>query len=91
LELAKRTIDEGLSVRKLEEAAKETPVVPVPPRKAAPKTMSPELTAFQDAMREAFGVKTVVNGNDKKGKITISYNSAQELEMLFEAVGKLLT
>ena len=48
------------------------------------------MNAFQDAMREVLGVKTVLTGNGQKGKITISYNSADELEGIFQAVSKLL-
>jgi ParB family chromosome partitioning protein len=91
LALANECIQQGYSVRKLEEAAKETPEKAAAPKKAqAPKALSPELNAFQDAMREVLGVKTVLTGNGQKGKITISYNSADELEGIFQAVSKLL-
>ena len=45
---------------------------------------------IKDAMREVLGVKTVFTGNDKKGKITLSYNSTEELEGIFQAITKLL-
>lgn len=91
LQLAKECVAQGYSVRKLEEAAKENPDKPAAPKKAQPvKALSPELNAFQDAMREVLGVKTVLTGNGQKGKITISYNSADELEGIFQAVSKLL-
>lgn len=91
LALAKECIQQGYSVRKLEEAAKEAPEKAAAPKKAqTAKALSPELNAFQDAMREVLGVKTVLTGNSQKGKITISYNSADELEGIFQAVSKLL-
>ncbi len=90
LKLANECIENGYSVRKLEVLAKEETVVPTVKAKPAAKTMSPELSAFQDAMREALGAKTVFSGNEKKGKITISYNSAEELENIFQAISKLL-
>ena len=40
-------------------------------------------------MREALGVKTTLTGNERKGKITLSYNSAQELEHLYEVFGRM--
>ncbi|MBE5813693.1 MAG: ParB/RepB/Spo0J family partition protein [Clostridiales bacterium] len=91
LTLAEECLREGYSVRKLEEAAKQTADKPSAPKKAAPqKTLSPELSAFQDAMREVMGVKTVLSGNGQKGKITLSYNSSEELEGIFQAISKLL-
>jgi len=88
LELAHQTVTLGLSVRKLEELAKAQPV------KAAaqklPRVLEPELDALQNSMREMLGLKTVFTGNARKGKITLSYNSAEELEHLYEVIGKLL-
>ena len=88
LELAHQTVTLGLSVRKLEELAKAQPV------KAAaqklPRVLEPELDALQNSMREVLGLKTVFTGNARKGKITLSYNSAEELEHLYEVIGKLL-
>ena len=91
LALAKECVRLGYSVRKLEEAAKENAEKAAAPQKAqATKALPPELNAFQDAMREVLGVKTVLTGNSQKGKITISYNSADELEGIFQAISKLL-
>ncbi len=89
LELAHQCVLHDYSVRKLEEIAKSRPEAAPP--KPGPKALAPELTALQNALREALGVKTMLSGTDKKGKITLSYNSAEELEHLYEAVGRLLT
>ena len=48
------------------------------------------LLALQNAMREALGLKTTLSGTETRGKITLSYNSAQELEHLYEVIGRLL-
>jgi len=90
LKLANESVQQGYSVRKLEEASKEEPKPATIKKAAAAKTLTPELSAFQNAMREALGAKTVLNGNEKKGKITISYSSAEELESIFQAISKLL-
>lgn len=90
LKLAHECVESGYSVRKLEALSKEEPASIPAKVKPAAKVMSPELSAFQDAMREALGAKTVFSGNEKKGKITISYNSAEELENIFQAISKLL-
>ena len=87
LELAHQCVLHGYSVRKLEEMAKARPAA----RQTAPKREAgPELLALQNAMREALGLKTTLSGTETRGKITLSYNSAQELEHLYEVIGRLL-
>jgi len=88
LELAHQCVTLGYSVRKLEELAKDKPKVNKPIKTR--KTITPELDALQNSMREALGLKTVLSGTEKKGKITLSYNSAEELEHLYEVIGRLL-
>ncbi|MCE5344447.1 MAG: hypothetical protein LLF96_12815, partial [Eubacteriales bacterium] len=51
---------------------------------------SAELTSLEDTVREALGVKTTLTGNERKGKITLTYNSAQELEHIYEIFGRLI-
>ena len=86
LELAHQCVVHGWSVRRLEEEAREK-------TKPAPRncTLAPELEELQNSMREALGLKTTSSGNEKKGKLTLSYNSADELEHLYEAIGRLLS
>lgn len=87
LELAHQCVLHGYSVRKLEEMAKARPAA----RQTAPKREAgPELLALQNAMREALGLRTTLSGTETRGKITLSYNSAQELEHLYEVIGRLL-
>ncbi len=87
LELAHQCVLYGYSVRRLEELTKARPAA----RQAPPKRETgPELLALQNAMREALGLKTTLSGTETRGKITLSYNSAQELEHLYEVIGRLL-
>ena len=87
LELAHQCVLHGHSVRKLEELAKAR----LATRQAAPKREAgPELIALQNAMREALGLRTTLSGTETRGKITLSYNSAEELEHLYEVIGRLL-
>ena len=88
LELAHQCVTLDYSVRKLEELVKDKPKESTPKRTV--KTITPELDALQNSMREALGLKTVLNGTESKGKITLSYNSAEELEHLYEVIGRLL-
>jgi len=88
LELAHQCVTLGYSVRKLEELVKDKPKTTSSPK--LPRPITPELDALQNSMREALGLKTVLSGNERKGKITLSYSSAEELEHLYEVIGRLL-
>ena len=85
LELAHQCVLHGWSVRRLEEAAREKPVA-----SRVVRTIPPELESLQNSMREALGLKTTLTGSEKKGKIVLSYNTAEELEHLYEVIGRLL-
>lgn len=85
LELAHQCVLHGWSVRRLEEAAREKPAAP-----KAVRTIAPELEELQNSMREALGLKTTFTGTEKKGKIVLSYSTAEELEHLYEVIGRLL-
>lgn len=90
VELARQCVLHGYSVRKLEEILKLPPDEEAPVRKPLlPKPLSAELSSLQNNMREALGLKTTLAGNEKKGKITLSYNSAEELEHLYEVIQRL--
>lgn len=88
MELAHLCVLHGYSVRRLEEAAREKPKAQ---QKRHGEVLAPELEALQSSMREALGLKTTLSGTEKKGKITLSYNNAQELEHLYEIIGRLLS
>jgi len=88
LELAHQCVLHEYNVRKLEEIAQKLPsrehTAPM-----APQSLSAELSSLQDTMREALGVKTSLSGTERKGKITLTYSSAQELEHIYEVFGRL--
>ncbi len=86
LELAHQCVLHEYSVRKLEELAQKPVVVRAP---AAPRALSPELNGLADALREKLGVKTTLTGNERKGKILLTYSSSEELEHLYEVISRL--
>ncbi len=88
MELAHQCILHDYSVRKLEELAQKPSVSRAVP--AAPKAVSAELMSLQNRLREALGVKTTLTGNEKKGKILLTYSSTEELEHIFEVMGRLV-
>jgi ParB family chromosome partitioning protein len=89
LELAHQCVLHGYSVRKLEEIAQKKSDRARTVASAA-QTRNAELTTLEDTVREALGVKTTLIGNEHKGKIMLTYNSAQELEHIYEIFGRLI-
>ena len=66
---------------------KSTPTLPKTPQKA--HSLPAELTELETFCRETFGVRATITGNQKKGKITLQYYSAEELEQVYELLHQL--
>ena len=91
LELAQKTIQNGWSVRQLEQTAAalkkqaEAPAKPLP----KPRTLPAELSELESRVRETLGVRATLTGSAKKGKIVLQYYSQEELEHLNELLMQL--
>ncbi len=85
--LATLAVEEGWSVRRLEEAAAHQK----PGKAASPRRgeIPPELRQLEDNMRERLGVRTVITGSASRGRIVLQYNSAAELEAIWDAIERL--
>lgn len=85
LRLAKRVVDEGLSVRqtealvRLQREGSEKKKPTEAPRLA-------ELGLLEEAARKALGVRATASGSSARGKLILHYNSPEELERLYEAL-----
>lgn len=79
LRLAEQVIREGLNVRQLE-ALLRSSIGPAPSKE---RPLAPELADFAEQLRRATGLRTRITGTMKRGKITISYGSYEELEALY--------
>ena len=66
---------------------KSTPTLPKTPQKV--HSLPAELTELETFCRETFGVRATITGNQKKGKITLQYYSAEELEQVYELLHQL--
>lgn len=86
LALSQRAVREGLSVRALEGLVKEK----APAKRAESKPQPPELSDFQEKLRQAVGVRAQISGNLNKGRIVLRYASFEELEGIYEAVERIL-
>lgn len=86
--LARRIVDEGLSVREAEALAGEagagepTPTLITPPEK---KERSSHLAELEDRLRTSLGSRVAIKpGRGKRGKIVLYYASLEDFDRLFE-------
>ena len=91
-DLARQTIERGYSVRQLEalaaqQKAEEGAKAPAPRRKA--RQMPVELTELEGRIRETMGIRATLTGSARKGRIVLTYYSAEELEHLNELLQRL--
>ncbi len=85
--LFQRALREHLSVRQMELLAADGPKPASPARPKSAPSLSPELADMRERLRSAVGVKNVVfQGNGKKGRITLSYSSPEELDLIYAAL-----
>jgi ParB family chromosome partitioning protein len=86
--LAERAIEEGWSVRQMEQMAQKEPDAEAPPKIRSAKSKPSEFIELEDRLLRAFGMRARVAGSLDKGKITLQYASREELEHLYEAIGE---
>ena len=88
LSLAKRTVEEGWSVRQLENAAAllKQNSAKLPKQEKPLHKLPAELSELETLCREAFGMRATLTGTEKKGKIVLQYYSQDELERLNEVL-----
>ena len=81
IQLARKTAEEGLNVRQLEALASRTKGAKKPKEK---KPLAPELLDLQERLLERTGMRAVLTGTSKKGKIVLRYGILEELNRLYE-------
>lgn len=87
LKIAEKCVKGGWSVRETEEQVKKALVLnelAKRPRKS--KKLSNDLNAARTRLRERFGTKVDIQGDDDKGKIIIDYYTKEGLQTIFDAI-----
>lgn len=91
LDIFKKILDEGLSVRKVEELARivnnaGAQAVKKEETKTEEKTRNPEIQKLQDRLSSHFGTRVLVNSDNKKhkGEIKIPFVSVEDLNRILE-------
>ena len=87
-QLARRAIAEGLSVRAFEALCKKAGEAT--PEKPVPKRLAPELDDFARRLQRLTGVRASIKGDLNRGRVTLSYGSAEELDSLYRALEQVL-
>lgn len=84
--LAKKTIEDKLSVRDLEKIVKNSKTKKITSKKANIK--SNVYIELEDNLQRLLGTKVNINNKNKKGKIEIEYYSEEDLDRIYEVITK---
>lgn len=86
--LAHRAVQEGLSVRQMEQMAQGEQQAPAAKPAKPLKRPLPEFSELEERLRFTFGMKAQISGTLEKGRITLQYGSRDELERLYDMMGE---
>jgi len=84
LQLADRIVKRGLSVREAEKLASGTQARAAPDAAAEPKARDPNVRAAVVELERKLGTRVRITGDGQKGRIEVSYFSAEDLSRLYE-------
>ena len=84
VQLANLTVQQGWSVRQLERICAQPENKPG--ETPAPARRPAELGQRETMAREVFGTRVKLDGDENKGKITLSYMSAEDLERIWDVL-----
>ena len=85
--LAEECVRLGYSVRALESRVKNL-MADRPKQRKEAIALSSELSNIEDCFRQRLGTKVKISGTEGKGKITIEYYSASDLQHIYESIVK---
>lgn len=80
-DLCRKIVEEGLSVRKVEELVNG---VTKPKKKTAKKVKSADILHVESELKNIYGTKVSIDKKGKKGTIQLEYYSTEELNRLIE-------
>jgi ParB family chromosome partitioning protein len=87
LYIFKKTLNEDLSVRKVEELVREVSGKKTEPESAATPTSAPasrEIAQLQSSLSSHFGTRVVVKSDGKRGEIKIPFLSVEDLNRILD-------
>jgi len=85
--IAQRAVDEGWSVRQVEDAVRQRQESPSEPERAVVKEVRPvEIIELEQRLTEALGTKVSIDYRKKKGRVHINFASLDELERIYRTI-----
>lgn len=84
LKLAEMTVSQGWSVRQLERICAGQAEEKLEPRRKEPVRRDPELNELERMARDIFGTRAKIEGDGEKGKLVLTYFSADDLQRIYE-------
>jgi len=88
--LARRTLEQGLSVRALEELLKHHATGGPGKRRKMPVATATALTDIEKRLTSHLGARTTLKHSPKKGRIIIEYQGNEDLSRVLEKMGVIL-
>lgn len=80
--LAKRIVEEGLSVRQAEALAQLPAEQAKPKQTSAPAEKDPDTLALEKALSDVTGLRVAISHRDKGGEVKIAYRTLEQLDEL---------
>lgn len=85
--IAERAVEEGWSVRQVEDAVRQRQETPSEAHRATVKEVRPvEIIELEQRLTEALGTKVSINYKRKKGRVQINFGSLDELERIYRLI-----
>lgn len=85
--IARRAVDEGWSVRQVEDAVRQRQENPSEARRPVVKEVRPvEIIELEQRLTEALGTKVSIAYRKKKGRVQIDFASLDELERIYRTI-----
>ncbi len=84
--MAKRVVQEGLSVREIEDWVKKLKEGIQVERVIKTKVADPQLSFIENEMTKILGTRVKIKPDGKKGKVVIDYYSQEDLDRIFNAI-----
>lgn len=84
LYIFKKTLEEDLSVRKVEDLVRSLASEKAKPAHSSPQTASKEIAQLQSKLSSHFGTRVVVRSDGKKGDIRIPFLSVEDLNRILD-------
>ncbi len=86
IKMAKRVVQESLSVREIEEWVKRLKEGVQVERVVKTKEVDPQISFIENEMTKILGIKVKIKPQGKKGKVIIDYYNQEDLDRIFNAV-----